>query len=624
MFCALIVSLLLVIGGCGGARETVSSDAVRPFTFAWLSDTHIGSTTGAEDLAATVADINAQDSLAFVVLSGDITELGSDAEIAEARSILDGLHKPYYIIPGNHDTKWSESGATTFLKVFGSDRFVFSHEGILFFGLHQGPLLRMGDGHFAPEDLRWLDSLLSTIDPAQPLIFITHYPLDDGIDNWYELTERLRRFNTQAVLVGHGHGNRKMEFEGLPAAMGRSNLRARQPVGGYTLVQVRSDSLILAERRPGRRTLPSWHALQLGRRKFSAPEAPYPRPNAEAYNRAFPHVKRAWSVQAGWTITGAPTVSGDRVIVGDRSGTVRAIGLNDGNVIWSRKLPGSVHTTPDVSGEFVVVTTGDGTVTALDRNSGTVVWNVSTGRPNVACPSIVDGRVYVGTSAGSFLCLGLSDGSLQWKYDSVRAFVETKPLITPTSVIFGAWDSYLYALDWSTGQLRWKWNNGTQARGLSPAAAWPVASHGRIFIAAPDRAATVLDEATGTVVWRSKENTVREAIGISEDGSRFYAKGMNDTLFAYDARSTSRLLTWAAACGFGYDIDPSMPREADGRVYFGTKNGLVFSIDGLTGSIIWSHKVSNTIVNTVAPVDRHRVVVTDFDGQIVLLTDEQP
>lgn len=620
----LMTIVVSLTSGCAGTYTQDRSGNTRPFTFAWLSDTHIGSTTGSEDLAASVVDINANDSLAFVVLSGDITELGSDAEIAEARSILQQLNKPYYIIPGNHDTKWSESGATTFIKVFGADRFVFWHGGILFFGLHQGPLLRMGDGHFAQEDLRWLDSLLATIDPSQPLIFITHYPLDDGIDNWYELTDRLRRFNTQAVLVGHGHGNHKMNYEGIPAAMGRSNLRARQQVGGYTLAHVRPDSLVLFERRPARRTLPSWHAIALGRQMFAPPSTPFPRPDLAAYNRAHPQVKQVWSHAAGWTITGAPAISGDRVIVGDRSGTLRAIRIEDGAVLWSTTLPGSVHTTPDVSRDRVVVTTGDGSIVALDRSSGAIVWSIDTGKPNVACPVIVGDRVYVGSISGRFGCLSLSDGSTIWAFDSLRAFVETRPLVTDRSVIFGAWDSYLYALDRENGALRWKWNNGSTARGLSPAAAWPVESGGRIYIAAPDRASTVLDEETGSVIWRTKEHVVRESIGRSEDGNRFYAKGMNDTLFAFNARSTSKELLWATDCDFGYDIDPSMPREAGGRVYFGTKNGLVFSLDGETGAIAWSHKISNTIVNTVAPVDRHRVIVTDFDGTIMLLAEATP
>jgi len=86
---------------------SVAGAQTASFKFAWLTDTHVGSTSGAADLELSVRDINANDDLAFVVLSGDITEMGSDAQLDLAKSILDSLRKPYYIIHGNHDTNWS-------------------------------------------------------------------------------------------------------------------------------------------------------------------------------------------------------------------------------------------------------------------------------------------------------------------------------------------------------------------------------------------------------------------------------------------------------------------------------------------------------------------------------------
>src|SRR3970040_2548955 len=98
------------------------TDTIR---FAWMSDTHIGNPTAAEDLRNSVNDINSLYELNFTILSGDITEMGSNEELKIAKQILDSLQKPYYIVPGNHDCKCSESGATTFIKLWGDDRFVF-------------------------------------------------------------------------------------------------------------------------------------------------------------------------------------------------------------------------------------------------------------------------------------------------------------------------------------------------------------------------------------------------------------------------------------------------------------------------------------------------------------------
>ena len=168
--------------------------------------------------------------------------------------------------------------------------------------------MKMGDGHFPAEDLRWVDGLLKSIRKKhQPLFIVTHYPLDPGIDNWYEMTDRLKKFNVQAVLVGHGHSNRAMKFEGLPGVMGRSNLRARQPLGAYTIVDVRADSVLFSERSPGGATKSSWHKLALGKHDYSADTTKYTRPDY-AVNKECQNVKTRWSVKSGYTIASTPAV----------------------------------------------------------------------------------------------------------------------------------------------------------------------------------------------------------------------------------------------------------------------------------------------------------------------------
>ena len=60
----------------------------QAWRFAWLSDTHVSSDTGtpAADLRAAVNDINSMTNVDFVLLSGDITELGWLREFAVARA----------------------------------------------------------------------------------------------------------------------------------------------------------------------------------------------------------------------------------------------------------------------------------------------------------------------------------------------------------------------------------------------------------------------------------------------------------------------------------------------------------------------------------------------------------
>jgi outer membrane protein assembly factor BamB/predicted phosphohydrolase len=603
----------------------LSSAAVaqrQSFRFAWLTDTHVGSQTGAADLSNSVHDINQLNDIAFVILSGDVTEMGSDLQLETAKNILDSLKKPYYIIPGNHDTKWSQSGCTKFSTLWGSDKFAFTYGGYRFIGIHQGPIMKMGDGHFSPEDLRWLDSTLAAFPKTtQPLFFITHYPLDPEIDNWYALTERLKQCNTQAVLVGHGHSNVIMNFEGLPAVMGRSNLRARQPVGAYTIVDVKSDTVFFRERSPGVAWKNPWHAVALGQRNFSKDTTTYSRPDFTV-NKLYPDTKTGWSVDTRFAIASTPAVWKDCVISGNSGGMVCCYFAKDGSFKWKFKTAGTVYSTPDVSEGRAVIGSSDKSIYCLDASHGSLLWKLQTGAPVVAGVTIRDGVAYVGGSDGVFRALDMKTGAVRWEFKNVNGFVETKPLVYEDKVIFGAWDTFLYALSVKDGSLVWKWTNGNDGVLLSPAACWPVAANGKVFVVAPDRYMTSIDAQTGKTIWRSKRHQVRECIGISEDAKRIYVRCMTDTVVAFNSSASVPEEAWATNCGYGYDIDPSMPIERDGEVYFGTKNGVVFALDAHSGAILWKHRIGVTIASTPVPIENHRVIISDLDGKISLLEEK--
>jgi outer membrane protein assembly factor BamB/predicted phosphodiesterase len=594
---------------------------VATLHFAWLSDTHVGSETGALDLAAAVAELNARQDLDFVILSGDITEMGSTLELRTARSILDSLRHPLHIIPGNHDTKWSESGLTAYPRLFGPERFLFFEAGYAFLGLHQGPRMRMADGHFAPEDLRWADSALSRVREAGlPLIVVSHYPLDSGICNWYTLLDRLREVDTRFVLTGHGHRNRIDSYEGIPALMGRSLLRGSEGAGGYNFVRISNDSITVDEVRIGD---PAEHRWFAGLLSFVKPPLAHsgepPRPDFSVNSR-YPRVKPVWKRDTGFTITAPGAVSDSMVVVADASGTVYGYHLADGHGVWTFEAGGAVFGAPYASGGRVVFATADSTVIALNVKTGRLLWSIRTGAPNVAAPAISDGVVFVGGSDGTFRALDAATGSVKWTFDSLAGFVEARPAIVGQAVLFGAWDEHLYALSRQTGKILWTWKGERGGRLYSPAACWPVVAHGRAFIVAPDRMMTAFDLNTGKVLWRSDGHKVRESIGISTGGEHVYVRTMRDSLVALDSRSPGPHVAWATNLGFGYDINAAMPVERDGVVYYGTKNGVIYAVQDEDGALIWQHRISAVPVNTITPVDARHLLVTTFDGEVVLLS----
>ncbi len=608
-----------------------------PLRFAWLSDTHVGSDRGADDLRASVSDINVTPGLSFVLVTGDVTEMGSYSNLRLAKDILDGLHVPYHIIPGNHDTKWSGSGGSDFARLWGADRFAFESGGFRFIGLSQGPILRMGDGNWAPQDVRWLEGLLAEPGGAtKPTVFVSHYPLDESIANWYVVLDKLKTVPTVAVLVGHGHKNRAMDYEGLQGVMGRANLGTKEAASGYTIVEVEAKAMTFAERTAGKTRAP-WHRIALkkgglpivatgrpsgGARGPGTNAGPSPRPDF-GVNGLYPQVRVRWRFDAGWTIASSAAVAGETVVFGDASGAVRALRIADGSIAWEFKTDEPVYSTPAIGGARVVFGGTDGTISALDARTGTSAWTIITGGPVVACPRIAGGVVYIGSSDHVFRAIDLATGRPVWSHDGIEGFVETKPLVADDKVVFGAWDGCLYALDINTGKLVWKWQGEKPSPYYSPAACWPVAVNGRVFVVAPDPWMTAIDLATGREIWGTDNWAVRESIGLSEDGQRVYVRTTEDVIAAISPSADGSEAVWETNAGFGYDINSAQLVEKDGVVFYGTKNGLLLALDGATGALKWKHRVGVALLNTVTPLSSREVVVTDFDGRVSLVVSDR-
>ena len=48
-------------------------------------------------------------------------------------------------------------------------------------------------------------------------------------------------------------------------------------------------------------------------------------------------------------------------------------------------------------------------------------------------------------------------------------------------------------------------------------------------------------------------------------------------------------------------------------------NGEVYALDASDGSVLWRHKVDNSLISTVVPLDRNRCLFTSSAGIVGLL-----
>ena len=590
------------------------------FSFALLTDTHISTSNPRpmEDLQRSIADINQNPEIEFVVVTGDLTESGDRASIEAIKAALEQLHVPFYAASGNHETTWSESGVMDFSRVFGDSRFAFSHNGMYFIGFNSGPVIRMADGHVAPQDIAWLKHNLDSVSKAgeAPIFVFTHYPLKNGdVDNWYDVTDVLRQHNVQCVMGGHYHRNLLFDCDGIADVLNRSNMRGNDTINGYSIITV-TDSIRFHEKRIGQ-VMQQWLSLPFGKKEYGVSDASL-RPDFSV-NKAYKQVKRVWHKSLRGGIYSTPVTDGKSLFVGDDVGVMYSIDQKTGATNWTFDTGMRIVGSPAVSDGVVVFGSTNYNIYGLDAKTGEELWHVATNQAVMGAATIHEGIAYIGGGDGRMFAIDIHTGKVKWTFDELKNYVLTRPLVYEDKLYFGTWDTHFYSLNLADGSLVWKWNNGKGNPKLSPASVWPVAANGKVFITAPDRYFTCLDAETGAEVWRTNEYKVRETVGLSEDGKTVYSKCMWDTIVALDATCDDVQLRWASHADFGYEHNPAMPLEKDGILWVSTKNGLLLGMDAQTGEVRWRHKIGNSILNTPLPLSGKDCIFTSSEGTITYI-----
>jgi hypothetical protein len=163
--------------------------------FAQISDSHIGFAKDANpDVTATLQE--AVDRLnrlprrpAFVLHTGDISQLSKPTEFDTADQVIKGIHtERVFYVPGEHDVL--EDNGRQYLERYGRKTrgdgwYSFDHSGVHFVGLVNVLNLKPGGlGSLGEEQLAWLRKDLAGRSASTPIVVFAHVPLWTVYPDW--------------------------------------------------------------------------------------------------------------------------------------------------------------------------------------------------------------------------------------------------------------------------------------------------------------------------------------------------------------------------------------------------------------------------------------------------------
>ncbi len=629
------------------AWSILPSIASEPFRFLHITDTHIGVTAHHQETREYVQQFNAmQPAPAFIVNTGDCTELGSTEEYRRYREIMDNLRMPLINVPGNHDVRWSAIGKEGFAKWLGPLRMHWERGGCHFFALDSTALLEH-HGHFEEADLRWLERRLRRLPKNAPVFLFFHHWVATGekmVDNEQRLLDVIAPYNVKAVFVGHGHKDALWKRNGVLFLMARGLYqgsyhqvevddtfiriwrvvkgeaqpallaelpRAPQPVPQVRIqrAEVKDDQLIVAVRwRSPDGTQPTRWELRLGSGAWQPADAQVDR---DRYLLRLPLSEKVPGIHRVTVRAAHHEQSIEDSARIEVRGVIRPL--------WTFRTGGSVKAQPVVYGDTVYVSSFDGNLYALDMATGKLRWKTSIGGTLVAAPAVTEDVIVVGSTSGVVACVRRADGRVLWNTQLPPPVFASAGIYEDVVCTAGG-DGKVVGLSLRDGSRLWEFQTGmfVQSR--------VAGVRGMFIVGCWDNHVYALDALSGALRWKQRFGRsfyYAPAIGSpTTDGVRVVLPSNDGVLHAMRVSDGEVLWELPSASGnsFGY---PS-PLLKDGTVYCGALGGrgLVYAVDVRNGKPKWVAEIGRVMYDSGCAGAEGYIFTASVDGVVYWIQEE--
>lgn len=535
----------------------------------------------------------------FAVGTGDLTNNGTEDELAALAAATAEPPVPLRLLPGNHDHHSAEEdlGAGQLLpweRHIGPRWYSFDYGGVHFAAIDWFTHLLGFDREVQEQ---WLFADLAAVDDGVPIVLFTHDQMDSAF------YERLAR-RPIASFSGHWHTTRSATVAGI-----RHYNTGPATFGGL-------------DYSPASYRLCTWNGSELEVATVARGE---PSLAASTFSAAPPSVSRGasrgaelWSAQLdGGVQFAAPVIAGRVVLATSKDengprGSLTALALLTGETLWRVAMATGAKASPVVAGDIAIAASASGEVIAVEIATGDLRWRTVLDDPLLLWlyhrPAPDGDRVFLGDVA-RFSCLSVRDGSTLWsrtdlgQRENLTTFAH--PAVVDDTLLLGFTGQVpsLWGLDPATGDTRWP--TGVEA--------------GSMYRRPPAELVVHLPQ---VVVG-----------GISPDpgGSDAYVLRLGSRVERLRAADGS--LVWSAPLTGWFN--PAPPLVTGDAVFASSNVGEVHSFDRETGELRWktavqgdspiamgSYRLGGPVLLS-APVEVDgRLLVTGGDGHIRVLAAE--
>jgi outer membrane protein assembly factor BamB/tRNA A-37 threonylcarbamoyl transferase component Bud32 len=295
-------------------------------------------------------------------------------------------------------------------------------------------------------------------------------------------------------------------------------------------------------------------------------------------------IKPIWVFQCEDEIRSTPLFFNGSIYVGCYDNNLYALNATNGEFQWKYATDGGIVSKPAVFEGNIFFGSEDHRLHVVSARSGKVLWTYFADDHIRSSPRIAENHAFFGSDDKYLHAVNLGTGRLSWRFEAA-AEIRSSPFVVNELVYFGCESGDFYAVNFR-GEMKWRFS---AKRGITSS---PWVHDNVVYFTSMDSYLYALDATTGWSIWRFKMDKGSVVSPTFADGMVFCGSA-DGNLYAVDTRSAKE--SWRFKTEHQVSGSPVIYKDA---VYCGSVDGKLYCIEYRTGRLRWKFETKGPIMGS--------------------------
>ncbi len=580
----------------------------QKISFAVISSPKIDKKGNTVQLDSTISKLNQNKNIDFVIISGNLTDSGSEKEFLILKSSLNKLEKPYYLLHSNNDVL-DANGWIYYMENF-DDKIYLRYGNKIFIGLSSLiPLTTIK--HYTVENINWLNETLDTLNLSDEIYFLSPLQIDNEVDNWKNIIKTLTKRNLKLLININSRTTELRNLFGYSVLDWHPDQNSK--ILDYITIEITNNSIKIFNQ--------DKKIVALIDKTIELPKDKIESDSIGTYASNI-----LLNTSLNTTMLTSCIFWNNRIYTSDYLGLITCIDTT-GKILWEYDCNGNILGKPFISDRILTAATFQGDLITLSAVSGEQIQSIGfddfittdllaidySGEKELMIPKLTESKTAIvfGTSSGKIYCYDLETLQEYWVNDYCKDMITSKLIYIDNKIFYTSRDGYLYCVDARNGITIWRWKEKPT---ISLSYSNILSDGKRIFVVSIDGTLYAINLLLGKLDWKIENSQIFQNIGLSNNKKFVYALnlGKEFLIITSDKGKLERIIK--TDIGLINSFSPS--QEIDDRIFI-CNDGMIYYLD-TKNNFTKCLYTGKSYIHPIEKISQNKFLLSNIDGTIII------